>query len=86
MARIAIADRVNYCGGVFRQPSAIVRRRQCDADGVVSALLELRRDEMPVPGTAAGAGHENECGALQLRLVAHDHTFGTSTLKRSETI
>src|SRR5262245_23764560 len=59
-ARIPCADRADHgCGG-FGQSCPVVGRRERYRGGGVSALLELTDEEVPVPGAAARAGHQDE--------------------------
>src|SRR5215831_8502629 len=59
-ARIPCADRADHGRRVLGQPCLVVGGRERDRDGVVSALLELADEEVPVPGAAARAGHQDE--------------------------
>ena len=62
---LAIAYCLNNGGCVLRQTGLVVVGRERDRDGLVPVLLELRRNEVPVPRAAACARYENEAQACR---------------------
>src|SRR5262245_1638564 len=57
---IPSADRADHGGSVLRKTGPGIRRRQFDRDSLMTALLQLRRDQVPVPCASARAGNEYE--------------------------
>ena len=52
---IPIADRADDGSSVLRKTGPVIRRRQFYRDSLMTALLQLRRDQVPVPCAPAGA-------------------------------
>ena len=75
--RIPIADRVDDRGGVLWKSGPGIRRRKFDRDSLVTELLQLRREQVPVPGVSARAGNEDEAEAL--------HGFSARLARRRRT-
>jgi hypothetical protein len=55
-----VADRLNDCVRVVPPAGGVVLGREIDGDGVVAALSQLGRHEVPVPGASATAVDERE--------------------------
>ena len=57
---LAVADRLRDRVRVLRQAGGVVLGGQVDGDEVVAAGAQLAREQVPVPGVAAGAGDRDE--------------------------
>ncbi len=58
--RLTTADCTDDRRRILGEPSGVICRRERDGDSLVTALLELRRNQVPIPCTAAGTGYEDE--------------------------
>ena len=59
---VTAGDRVEDEGGILAQTGGRIIAGKVDGKGLVAGLLDERHDAVPVPGGAAGAGDERECG------------------------
>src|SRR5262245_14796185 len=57
----------NDGGSILRETGASIGRRQINRDNVIAALLQLRRDQVPVPCISARTGNENKSEAVPAR-------------------
>jgi hypothetical protein len=58
--RLTPADGADHGGRILRQAGGVVSRRKRDRDRLIAALLELRRNQVPVPCAATGSRYEDE--------------------------
>src|SRR5262249_4329339 len=55
-----LVDRADDGSSVLRKAGPVIRSRQCDRDGLMPVLLQLRRDQVPVPCASARARNEDK--------------------------
>lgn len=62
-SRLSLADRADNGVHILWQASRIVGRRKSHGDGLVTALLEPQRRQMPIPCAATRAGDQDKADA-----------------------
>jgi hypothetical protein len=61
---IPIANRADGSGSILRKTGPIIGRRQFDRDSFMTALLQLRRDQVPVACASASARNKDKSKVL----------------------
>src|SRR5215510_3046622 len=57
---ISIADCADDGSSVLRKTGPVIRRRQFDRDSLMTALVQLRRNQVPVPCASARARNQDK--------------------------